>query len=339
MIYFDRKENINVILVRNLCTITDVFALMGEMSQLGAARCVAFDFTELRAIKTVATALFARELRKLVSERDAAGFRTVCRKLHDCQSAAIRYLAFIGFFDFIGLHNYGMKVRYEAEKDECEEYIAITSYDYRRFTSHLEVDFARTTYDYIRVEAGKVAKLLSSRGAANDILEYAICEIMRNAFEHSRAEKFFVMGQRWRAGDVELVIMDEGVGLFQSLHKKYPQLSDEQTAIMEAMKPGVSGQDFSKNKYGNSGFGLYVLSEFARRHGQFFIASNDCMVQCSKMSVTPFRVSSAGTFVGIHLAGIPVDGKQELRQIISEGEKVSLTGQYPIGPSKQTLNI
>lgn len=327
----------HTVYIKYLSNSSDAISVISELSENANAEELVFDFSQLSFAKTIATALVAREMRWVVANRKSKDLNTFYKGHKQVTIPAISYLNFIGFFDFIGVENCSCKVRSSAEAHDS--YIAITRYDYRRFKSNEEVDHYRTAYDYINDEAGTISKLLTNDSTKNRILQYAICEIMRNAYEHSQSVDFYAFGQYWSNGNVELVLMDDGVGLKKTLLTKYPLINSEEMAIKEAIKPGVSGSNFNNNKYNNSGFGLYVLTEFAKKHGQMYIASKDCLLQLSLNNELANNVCSAGTLVGIHLSRIPDDYRREIEKIISEGDIISSKSRYPIRPSKNTFNF
>ena len=134
--------------------------------------------------------------------------------------------------------------------------------------------------------------------------------------------------------------MDDGKGILSTLKMKYPELSSERDAIRAAMRPGVSGADFmGDNKYNNSGFGLYVLSEFARRYGSITIASGDDLIYREEDKKRCEEVTNDGPLVGLYLKTIPPNAKEIIENIIAEGEKISVSSEYPVRPSKQTWNF
>lgn len=330
----------NIISVTQLLSIDDVINRAKMMKMFALSDNLVFDFSSLQYVKTVPAALFARELRLLISNRMDRGLKTYSTGHDDDKSVALSYLAFIGFFDFIGLSNVGQKVRSTAEVAGRHPYLAITKYNYQRFKVAAEYDPYRTEYDYIADEAHKIAELLKTTDFRNSLFGYAVCEILRNAYEHSGAADFYAMGQAWPDGGLELVIMDDGKGMLNTLKKKYPELASEGDAIRAAMRPGVSGADFlGENKYNNSGFGLYVLSEFAKRYGCITIASGGDLISQTLNEERCEKVSDDGTLVGIYIKTIPPNVKELIENIIVEGERVSVTSEYPIRPSKQTWNF
>ena len=51
------------------------------------------------------------------------------------------------------------------------------------------------------------------------------------------------------------------------------------------------------------------------------------------------KVSNDGTLVGICINTVPPNAKDVINKIISDGEKVSVQGEYPIRPSKRTWDF
>lgn len=330
----------NIVSVKQLLSVDDVMERVAVMKEFVSSSSLTFDFSGLQYIRTIPVALFARELRLLISKRLRMGLNTYSAGHDDDKSIALNYLAFIGFFDFIGLKDVGRKVRGTAEVAGRYPYLAITKYNYQRFKISAEYDPYRKEYDYIAEEARKIAELLKTTDIRNSLFGYAICEILRNAYEHSSSADFYAMGQSWSDGGLELVIMDDGMGMLSTLKRKYPELTSERDAIRAAMRPGVSGADFKgDNKYNNSGFGLYVLSEFAKRYGHITVVSGDTLIEQTANGERCENVSEDGTLVGIYLKTIPPNAKEIMEGIIKDGEAVSIQSEYPIRPSKQTWNF
>ena len=330
----------SIIDIKQLLSIDDVIDRTNMMKAFATSDNLAFNFATLQYVKAVPAALFARELRLLIAERQAKGLKTYSVGHDDDKSAALSYLAFIGFFDFIGLPDFGSKVRGAAEVAGRYPYLAITRYNYQRFKVAAEYDPYRTESDYIEEESRKIAGLMKTTDVRNSFFVYAVREILRNAYEHSGSADFYAMGQTWPDGGLELVVMDDGNGILSTLKKKYPKLGSEKEAIYAAMRPGISGVDFTgENKYNNSGFGLYVLSEFARKYGSITIVSGTDLISQTSTSERCETVYDNGTLVGIYIKAVPPNAKEIIEKIISDGEKISIQGEYPIRPSKQTWNF
>ncbi len=155
-------------------------------------------------------------------------------------------------------------------------------------------------------------------------LTYCIKEIVRNVFEHSGSNECFIAGQRWRDDSVEIVIMDEGVGILKTLSESYSLASDHD-ALISAIKPGVSrisNLAQSLNLSDNSGFGLYVLSQIGQRFGQFVLGSGTaalCQQTGKKAEIEPTKFF--GTFVGVRMNERPANFRLLLDEIVEIGEK------------------
>ena len=309
---------------------------------------ILFDFCGMIYAKSVATAIFARELKEIVSSRNEKGLPTRAHvNLRD--DVTCRYLDHIGFFDFIGvrLKSGFTKVRTRLEQQVAGR-IPIVEYSYLYFQRGLGYDPLDPFVSYdqaekdastlIESESSKIIAALfgpkNCRGA--ETLVYCLREAIRNCYEHSYADKYYVLGQTWNNGKSELVILDYGSGLQKSLNKKYHSIASERDAIEMAVKPGVSESDFTgKNRYTNSGFGLYVLCQLAIRFGRLYVASNDKMAVYSKTKEW-YDLHSTGTLIALQFNKLPEDFGIALEEIIEEGRSIACSGIYPISPSLLT---
>lgn len=296
------------------------------------------NFTSIRYVKPAVTALFAREIRSIVKYRTEKALKTKVQGLND-SNRVISYLKFIGFFKFIGVKNCGEDVRTNVIRNG--RYIPITKFSYLRFKP--DPDFREIVHpaDLIETEASEISRLFTTDSMPHKSLKYVICEILRNAYEHSLSDNFFVFGQYWKTGEMELVILDDGVGIQQTLITKYPYLTNQYDAIIKSLEPGVSRASFEPelNEYGNSGFGLYVVSELAKKHGAILVASNEAAIVINKDRKSVFSTTAKGTLVCIKINNIwGINYDNEIDSIITEGQKISLQGEYPVSPSKRTLS-
>lgn len=332
--------------IETLTTVGHVMSLMHKLYPFIDTPFVVFDFTGISYAKSIATAVFARELREVLLYRNERRLITKAN-IQIKTDVTCRYLDHMGFFDFIGVQHKGdlKTVRHRLEQ-QIEGRIPIIEYGYlyfQRGTGYDPMDGIITydqaegsASDIIETESVKIVEALLGKISGNEVLAYCVRELLRNCYEHSRADKYYVFGQTWNNGKSELVIMDYGNGLLKTLKKKYPELLDEQSAIIKAAEPGVSEADFTgKNRYENSGFGLYVLCQLAKRFGSLYIASNGTMVEYGKDG-SVFKMRSKGTMVALQFRRMPDDFGATLGEIIEEGRKVAKTGQYPISPSLLT---
>ena len=117
-------------------------------------------------------------------------------------------------------------------------------------------------------------------------------------------------------------MIDEGMGIKASLQQAIA-CQDDLDAIRSAIRPGVSRAmklDESHNQHGNSGFGLYVLSELGRCFGRFTLGSGAAALQIEKGESRALAASFHGTFVGLKLADSIYDFGGVLNDIVSVGE-------------------
>lgn len=307
---------------------------------------VIFDFTGIIYAKSVATAVFARELREIILYRVEHHLISQAEVNIDLDTTC-RYLDHIGFFDFIGVQHKGSlkKIRKQLEQ-QVEGRIPIIEYNYLYFQRGYGFDPMDESMSYYQAEEGasgiiekesiRIVQALFGHDAGLGVLAYCIREALRNCYEHSKADKYYVLGQTWNNGKSELVIMDYGNGLLKTLKRKYPDLQNERDAIQRAVEPGVSETDFNgKNVYTNSGFGLYVLCQLALRFGKIYIASNESMVAYGK-AIKVHDVKSKGTMVAMQFKKLPEDFGAALEEIIKKGRERAQTGTYPISPSLLT---
>jgi hypothetical protein len=185
-------------------------------------------------------------------------------------SGAISYLGHFGFFQFIGI-DVGNKPN---EAQGGRNFLPITRIDKEEFNNKHKViqeQITKKSYDLASVlypNKSDISKV--------DMLAFCLRETMRNVFEHAEVEKCYVMAQRWRNGNAEIAIADEGIGIPVSLSKSHKILSPR-SAIRLAIQPGISANTKKQtdDKWENTGFGLYVLSEVGNACGSFTLLS-DC---------------------------------------------------------------
>ena len=256
-------------------------------------------------------------IRQLVTQRKAAGLPTVAIGVSKSEPAHT-YLEHLGFFDFIGLQN---RNKIGAAKGNAR-YIPIRKIERAQFETSGR-DSKR-----VRDEILEYSKDISSVIAAkfedyevHRVISYAFKEIIRNVFEHSGASSCFVTGQRWESGLVEAAVLDEGMGISNSLSEVF-SLTNDAAALRLAIKPGVSRTSgAARNEHDNSGFGLYVLSEVGRNFGRFVLGSGNSALRLG--SDCPLKqdvVSFSGTFVGLRLDTPPKNFSAVLDEIVTAGE-------------------
>ena len=149
-----------------------------------------------------------------------------------------------------------------------------------------------------------------------------------------------LVGQRYRDGRVMIGIVDYGCGLKSSLSKQH-EVTDDKSAIIKSMKPGVSGNipsPGSEATWENSGFGLFVLSELGKKCGYFSLMSGKKMVRLYSNQQPIFLDSNhSGTAVNIIFHKPHGHNLVELcDKIIAYGEKTAKADGYHKRASKSS---
>lgn len=322
-----------IINIKKLATLYDVKMLIPQIVAHLNDNELVFDFNTISFAKVIPAAILAREIKSVVRYRKER--HLITRALQERVSSPLDYLRYISYFKFIGLDS-GDNIRTSCR---TTNYIPVTEYSYLHFKNLAERDFFRSVQDYIEIESDELSKLFSEKGEKVELISYALKEIIRNVYEHSTADKIYVMGQYWKSGNVQIAILDEGIGLLKTLERKYPELSNDFDAIKAAIQPGVSGIDFSNNPNDNSGFGLYVISRLAQRLGYCVICSGKAGIQFSQNRNDSFYTNNSGTLVCIHFNEIPQNYSREFQQIIEEGNKIAQHSKYPVSASKRTTSF
>ena len=257
-------------------------------------------------------------IRDLIRQRHSLELTTLVSG-HDSLLGAASYLRYFGYFQFIGV-DAGNQPNVAPGSGN---YLPITRIGLEELQSTNQV-----LQDQITKHAGRLSKVIyPSAGDVSrvDMLTFCLREVIRNVFEHAQVEECFVMAQRWSSGVAELTIADEGIGIAQSLSQAY-QIGSTRAAIRLAIKPGISRvtDPVNDDKWQNSGFGLYVVSEVGSRLGAFSILSNESMLlltgETSQWVATPSR----GTIVKLRANTNDAEYFPNLlRTIVEQGEKIA----------------
>lgn len=336
-------EEKNIIKISSLRSASSILHECSSfMDKIDSILPLEIDMQNIDYAKTIAMSILARELKYIFEFRKEKKYET--HLLLDNTSDIFGYLNFMGYFDFI---NYWEpidiemgKMREKIDFNPQKTYIPITIFNYSDIHTLPNEQYASS--DIIDSFAGIMANLLikdKTTNSSQDAIKYIFREILRNCYEHSNTNKYYVWGQYLHDNSAELVIYDEGIGFYNTLKKKYPELTNQQEAILKSLEPGVSEASFEdgQNKYDNSGFGLYVISELCKRHGIIFIASKDVGIYIRGNDICPCALSPSGTLIGIRLYQINnINFKNEIDDIIKTGEKISTQSRYPTYASKKS---
>jgi hypothetical protein len=279
---------------------------------------VVVDLSELQWSFPLGLLVVGSTIRRIRDIRRQLGlvtrFEGIDLSANQCQS----YIAHLGFFDFIGLEH-GARI---GEASGSMSYIPIRSIRVAEITPGISNWDEMTAR--IDAEAMDLATVLVGRCNNSEFraVSYILREALRNAMEHSGAEECYFCAQRWKDGRVQIAILDEGSGIKFSLSQSYGGLETDALALEAAILPGVSRVSAKPalNIHGNSGYGLYVMSEIGRSFGFFALASGDSCLHLNAKGREHRLSSHSGTFLGLHLAKAPLNFVALLDDLIAAGE-------------------
>lgn len=247
------------------------------------------------------------------------------------------YAGTMGFFKYISEKLDLGKMPGEASGSD--NYIPITPIEFNELhKTERESGNYISLGNLIEKESGKLSKVVD-RGneELHKLLTYLIREIMRNTPEHAMTDKLWICGQYWKSYNLaEIAILDEGIGIFQSITKNYfhkEYIKDNITALQWALKAGISdafkpsNKQKSDDEWANSGFGLFMVSEICKYlKGSFCLISYDGYILIDNHGVKTGSTSFKGTAIRIRVPCDNIDNAQQLiRNIASNGEKQSKT--------------
>ena len=135
----------------------------------------------------------------------------------------------------------------------------------------------------------------------------------------------FIVAQKWDDGFAEIAIADQGIGLTESLKESH-KINSSEEAISLAIKPGISSDSSPENddKWQNSGFGLYVVSELGSMMGEFALASDGKIMFASNGNTSWYDVPIHGTAVKLKINTNEADYWPNVQlQIVSQGENLA----------------
>ncbi|PMO65220.1 ATP-binding protein [Vibrio breoganii] len=284
---------------------------------------VCLDCSTLQYSKPTAMLVAGSKMRSWIQSRRSKSLKTK-RKGVDTYSAVHDYLKHIGFFDFV-LMGEGKCV---GEAIGSSTYTPITRIE--KPTLREGEGALEQWYEDIQSKVRGLAKVVAGQPEThqdNRMYNYLLREIIRNVFEHSGANECYVFGQRWCNGYVEIVVVDEGMGIGCSLRESMGEMTDID-ALKQAIKPGVSRTSVlsdDKNTFDNSGFGLYVLTEVARSFGWYALGSNSARIVGFNNNLLEENLNFLGTYLGLRLTRSPADFSQLAKDIIKAGEEDAQT--------------
>ncbi|MGG3580919.1 hypothetical protein ABEU81_00220 [Priestia megaterium] len=215
-----------------------------------------------------------------------------------------------------------------------KDYMALAS---STFIPIIKIDIAslkKSTDEYrdIKYLADHISNIASlGDNELKNYLDYCIVEILRNVDEHSQSKHVWCAAQYWPSVNggkcVEIAIMDEGIGIQESLNK---ELDDEPNKLRYALIPGCSSRPtthYIGDHADNAGFGLYMISEIGKANGDFILTSNSDSLYISQDSEKMEDSLVRGTIIRLRLKVDQLrDYELQKQELIDQG--LSLAEKY-----------
>ena len=136
----------------------------------------------------------------------------------------------------------------------------------------------------------------------SEYLLYLVSEMMDNVVSHAQSRYGgYITAQYYpQKKKVQVVIIDNGLGLKKTLSHKYP-LETESNAISKALEEKVTGSN-SFSTYNNvpkhAGLGLFFLTKIIQEtDGKLFIVSNNTIFHLRDNSFTELQTPFNGTII------------------------------------------
>ena len=260
--------------------------------------------------------------------------KTIPMHMGSSDTKAADYSGHMGFFKYISESISIGKLPGEAKGSF--NYVPITVIDFEQLHRQaIEAGNYGDMNDTIEAEAKRLSSVLcQSDNNLKKLFTYIIREILRNTPEHADSQTAIICAQYWKNGRAEIAVLDEGIGIKNSLrknavHQKY--ILTDLDALESAVKPGIS-QAFSPEKknqsndtWSNSGFGLFMASEICKRlNGEFWITSGEKALRIDSTGATPFDTFFNGTAIGIEFNASNLRNPQNLiTEVAKFGEEMS----------------
>lgn len=290
---------------------------------------ICLNFSSLQFVRPFGTLLLAESIRDFVGYRKKKALRTTlspCSNINRDRSSALSFLRHFRFFEYIDA--------------PCGESSSPTHSDrgYIPISKIMKDELIKKSgcgpiQEAIQTYSKDIASSIVQE--RNDYIEnmitYCFREIIRNTFEHAEIDWCVIMATNlWHAGEFEIALADRGVGILQSIKKRHDVKITEE-AIDKALEPGISGAVIDDdNIWGNSGFGLYILSELGRTYGSFSIYSSGVLISLSGDEKKYTDIQISGTGVKLRLNVEHADYFPNItEQIIKKGEEF-FTSKYGV---------
>lgn len=336
-----QKAGDNMLTVQ--CPITweenSVFPFLAQLIEFKDEPSLCLDFTKAEFVRPFGTILVGDGLKHLVGHRKQRGLATFAQMdRQDRRDGAISYLGHVGFFDFIGL-KVGKKLGEATGSGRYAPIAVIHQRDLTRSSPRAPIQQA------IEARSDQLATVVFQQTTEQIMVSYCLREVIRNVFEHAQTDTCMVMAQRYSSGEAEIAVLDNGIGIHRSLKKSFDFETVDQ-ALHAAIQPGISraATVARGDKWSNSGYGLYVLSQLGGKCGQFLIASNGRFLEVAadtQLNQNSGSVAFDGTAIKLVVDLSRVEYFPNLLvQIVKQGEQEQLetTGKL-VGASTSSKSL
>ena len=303
-----------------------VSAVLLSLRNRESEKSLEIDFSSIDFVYPFGSIALLTGMQGLIKNRKTAGLETVWN-VDVINSNGCSYLQRFGFFDHLGVQALASLKPLQVGNSRFL-LIERINRDYFEF----EGIPVQQKLDHFCMQLAKILLQTTEEHAPQvSAIAWSLREIVRNVFEHADTADAYVTAQSWTNGTVELAIGDCGIGIEAGLSKAF-ELTDGVHALRMAILPGITeyqGPE-TRDKWQNSGFGLYMLSEISKEFGSFVIGSSQAMLSVDKRGASVARAGFwTGTTVGITLK-IPPDtyweNLLERTKLLGEEKAKSITG-------------
>lgn len=277
-----------------------------------------FNFKDFQWTRPFSLLFLSNQIRKFRESRRSHGSKFTAFNFEHAT-----YAAHMGFFQVLGM-DFGKK---PGDAHGSNTYLPITYLYMDDIESEARKEVT-LPQNVIEKYARKLAAIVIQKdsGTLFDIVSYSIREIFRNTYEHSTSTYLAFVAQFWpKKGEVEIAILDDGVGLKNTLSKNpFLEIESDRAALNLALLPGISGKMYKgkkrdyDNPWENSGYGLYMTSRLSREKGSFFIASGENGLFLKKGAKRYLETGYQGTIIRMVLAK---SDQESLKKLLTKYEE------------------
>lgn len=293
---------------------------------------IVLDFSRVNVVRNAGMQLFIACIEEMERRGYTFYYNKEARYFYNSEKHAINYAKGVGFFKALGFKDIK-----GGDYSGSDNYVPIQSIGYNDLFENVG-DY----HDGIVEYSDKLANVLvKDIPELKSVLSYMIREIMRNTFEHTGELKphIWVGAQRHISeGNIEVALIDSYEGIHQVLtaKKEFREIvRNDEDALKLAIKPGISGNatEFDKDKWDNSGYGLYVISKLLSILGTFNLISGNCWLECKESNIISHNdidFQGTGVVLYIDLNKVPKINANIIEQIVKAGEQEAKNDPFAI---------